>query len=105
MIPIGVRLFLLISPRHKHSLPKPSYSFGKLAIPLYLTSFLWLLFTTVLMFLPYATDPDLGTTVDNFNYTPIFFGFWIIVGLFFCLTGDYKQFSGPNVHIGNFQIE
>lgn len=59
-----------------------------------LLSFLWLMFTSILLVLPTHADPVLGITPSNFNYTGVIVGGTLILSVFYwCTIRD--KYKGP----------
>lgn len=78
------RLFL-----SKNDFPKSEWSLGKLSKPFQLITFLWNLFTAVILFSPKAYP----VTGKNFNYAPVIFGAITIFGLISWLSIPASRWS------------
>lgn len=102
LIPILLRLYQQCTVTSKSELAIGPFSLGSFSIPVGLLSALWLLYTTIALFLPQRQDPVLGITWATFNYTCIMVGaILFLAGLFWWLPkslgGVRKKFTGPQI--------
>ena len=77
---------------------------NRFSIPCGFIALIWLLYTSVLLFLPQVTDPVQGITMKNFNFNSILTGAIVVLAAVYwylpkSLGGASHRFTGPNTTV------